>query len=114
MFPGINQKQMQQMMKKMGISQENLNAKEVIIRLEDKEIVVLSPNVQKVHMMGEETFQITGKIVERNIETMPEISDSDIDAVVSQTNCSREDAVLEIKASNGDLAKAILKLSEKN
>ncbi len=41
MMPGMNSRQAKQMMKRMGIQQVELPAKEVIIRLEDKEILIL-------------------------------------------------------------------------
>ena len=65
MFPGVNPRQMQQMMRKMGIAQVDLPAQEVIIRLPDKELVFPNPSVAKVNMMGQETFQLTGEFVER-------------------------------------------------
>ena len=61
MFPGMNPKMMKQAMKKMGMKQEELNAKQVIIVLEDKELVFENPGVSKVNMMGQDTYQITGE-----------------------------------------------------
>ena len=61
MFPGMNPRKMQQMMKQLGIKQEEIPATEVIIRLEDRELIIAKPSVSKVDMMGQETFQITGE-----------------------------------------------------
>jgi len=102
---------MRQAMKKMGISQQEMNAKEVIIRLEDKEIVITNPNVAKVNMMGQDTYQITGEEHERFIDTAPEISEEDVQTVMEQANCTKEEATKAIEETNGDLAEAILKLS---
>lgn len=115
MLPGmnINPRMMKQAMKKMGIKQQELDAKEVIIRLKDKELVISNPSVSKVNMMGQETYQITGDVEERALSTEPEISEDDINVVIEQCNCSREEAENAIKEANGDLAKAIMNLKEK-
>ncbi len=115
MIPGMNPRQMNQMMKKMGIKQQELPAVEVIIRLEDKEIVIPQPQVSKVNMMGQETYQITGEEFERPLEeadATPDISDEDVATVVEQTGKSEEEAREAIVEASGDLAEAIMKLSE--
>ena len=48
MFPGVNPRDMQKAMKKMGIQQEEIDAVEVIIRLEDRDIIITEPQVSKV------------------------------------------------------------------
>lgn len=111
MFP-INQREMQKAMKRMGIKQEEIPALQVIIRLEDKDIVVDEPQVSKVNMMGSETFQVTGKVSEQRRDTSVEISDDDISTVVSQTGCSEERAREVLTEVNGNIAEAIMKLSE--
>ena len=65
---------MQQMMKKMGIQQVDIPAQEVIIRTEDKEIVIRHPQVAKVNMMGQETYQVVGEAEERTISTTPTLT----------------------------------------
>ena len=77
MLPGMNPRKMQQMMKKMGIQQVEIPATEVIIKGEEKEIVITDPQVSKVNMMGQETFQITGQVEEKELSTEPEISEED-------------------------------------
>lgn len=110
MFPGINKRKMEQVMRQMGMSQENIDATEVIIRCPDKEIVISNPQVAKINMMGQDSFQITGKYEERALSSAPEISEDDIKTVAEQANCSEEDAKAAIEEANGDLAAAILKL----
>lgn len=109
----MNSKQMKQAMKKMGIAQQELEAKEVIIRFEDKEIIFTNPNVSKVNMMGQETYQIIGDSIERSLDTTPEISEEDIKTVMEQTGASEEQVLEVLKENNGDLADAILTLSKK-
>ena len=93
MFPGVNPRQMQGMMKKMGVSQVDIPATEVIIKTADKEIIIVNPQVAKVKMMGQETFQISGEIHEREVSTEPEINEDDIQTVIDQTGVQKEDAM---------------------
>ena len=99
-------------MKRMGIQQQDLDAKEVIIRLADKELVFSDPQVAKVNMMGQETFQIIGTPEERSLSTEPEISEEDIQTVVDQAGVDKEKALETIKKHKGDIAAAILELTE--
>jgi nascent polypeptide-associated complex subunit alpha len=114
MYPGINPRQMRQAMKKMGVQQEDLEAKEVIIKLDDRELVFSNPGVAKVNMMGQESFQITGEYEERELDSGSdvEISEEDIKTVMEQTEVSKEDAKKALEETNGDIAEAILKLKE--
>ena len=68
MFPGMNPKAMEQAMKKMGIAQQPVEAQEVVIRCADRDIIISNPDVVKVNMMGQMTFQISGTAVERKRE----------------------------------------------
>jgi len=106
----MNSRSMAKAMKRMGIQQTELDAKEVIIRLEDKELVFTKPQVAKVNMMGQETFQVIGTPEERSISTEPEISEEDIQTVIDQTGVDKEKALEAIKKHKGDIAAAILEL----
>lgn len=108
MFGGINPKQMQGMMKKMGISQEEINASRVIIECEDKNIIIENPSVLRVKMQGNESFQISGDISEE--ESSP-FSEEDIEMVLEKTKKSREEVIKALENSNGDIAEAIMELS---
>jgi nascent polypeptide-associated complex subunit alpha len=114
MIPGMNMnsRQMKQAMKRMGIQQEEMDAKEVIIILEDKKIVISNPNVSKVNMMGQETYQITGEENIESLETKAEINEDDIKTVMEQTSVSEQEAKAAIEEADGDLAQAIMNLSE--
>lgn len=113
MFPGVNPRQMNQMMRKMGIQQKEIPAKEVLIRAEDKEIIISNPSVSRVNMMGQDTFQITGDIQERELSTTPDINEDDLKTVMEQANVDEDTARKTIEECDGDLAEAIMKLSEK-
>ncbi len=107
MFPGMNSRQAKQMMRRMGIKQEELDATQVIIKLQDKELVINEPSVSKVNMQGQETFQITGESRE---ESRQAYSEDDVKMVIEKTN-KPADAVREaLEKSNGDIAEAILEL----
>jgi nascent polypeptide-associated complex subunit alpha len=106
MFAGINPRQMQGMMKKMGISQEEIPSEKVIIEKKDgNKIIINNPSVMKIKMQGQTSFQITGEESEEL-----GISKEDIKTIMEKTNCSEEQAKNALK-STGDLAEAILKLS---
>ena len=112
MFPGINPRQAAKMMKRMGIQQQEIDATEVIIKTPEKELIISNPQVSKVNMMGQETFQIIGDVTEKEISASPEINEDDIKTVIEQANVTKEEAEKAITEAKGDLAKAILNLKE--
>ncbi|MCC7574625.1 nascent polypeptide-associated complex protein [Candidatus Woesearchaeota archaeon] len=112
MIPGLNPKQMRQAMKQMGIKQDDLPATEVIIKLKDSEIIITDPSVQRIVMQGQESFQVSGNIQEKEIDNTPDISEEDIEMVMSQANCTKEEAKAAIEICEGDLAQAIIELND--
>lgn len=104
MFQGMDPKLVKQAMKKMGMKQDDIPATEVIIKTPDKDLIIRNPTVQKITMMGEESFQITGDVEESAN------NEEDIKTVMEQTSCSRNEALSALEKSNGDLAKAIMDL----
>lgn len=100
------------MMKRMGINQKDLDAVQVVIRLPDKELVFDSPSVSIISMQGQETFQLSGDYEEKTLETYPDIGAADVQAVVDQTQCDKETAERLLKKHNGDIAAAILEITE--
>ena len=108
----MNPRKMQQMMKKMGIQQQEIDAQEVIIKTKDKQLVFSHPQVSRVNMMGQDTFQIIGEPEEKSLSTTPELNEDDISTVMEQANVSKEEAEKALKKSKGDLAKAIITLQE--
>ncbi|MCK4884309.1 MAG: nascent polypeptide-associated complex protein [Candidatus Diapherotrites archaeon] len=109
MMPGkINPKQMQRMMKQMGIQNEELDAEEVIIKLRDRELVIANPQVTKVKMQGTVTFQIIGDAQERTLG----IPQSDIEMVMDATSKSEDESKQALEETDGDIAEAIEKLTD--
>ena len=115
MIPGMNKKQMKQMerqMKKMGTNMKDLDgAVEVIIRFEDKELIIDEPSVSLMSVMGSETYQIEGKAREVELEYEIEIPDEDVEMVANSANVSEDKAREALEECKGDLAEAIMKLS---
>ncbi len=111
MFPGVDPRQMQGMLKKMGISQEEIDASRVIIeKTDNSRIIINNPSVTKIKMQGQETFQIAGEITEESAEE--ETSEEDIKTVIEKTGVSEKIARETLEKNNGDLAETILELSE--
>lgn len=109
----MNPKQMQKMMKQMGMKQESIDATRVEMFLSSGDKLVFdSPDVQKVKMMGQETYQLTGSAHVESVDTTPDISEEDVQTVVDQTGVSEDAAREAIEEANGDLAEAIMKLAE--
>ena len=113
MLPGlgkINPKQMQAMMKQMGINQSEIDASKVIIEKTDGGKIVIEPaNVQKINMQGQTSYQISGEEHEEEGESF---SKEDIKTVMEKAGCTEEQAEEALENSNGDLAEAILELGE--
>jgi len=107
----MNAKQMEKMMKQMGIRQEQIDAEEVVIKTAGGEILVSNPQVVKVKVGGQETFQITGEISEREKAEKKETSEEDAKLVAQQSGASLEDARAAL-AETGDIAEAIMKLKK--
>ena len=110
MIPGMNPRDLQKAMKRLGINQQEIDAQEVIIKTAEKEIVIHNPQVSKVNMMGQETFQIIGRAEERTLSSEPSISQDDIQTVMEQTGAEELSAKEAIKKNNGNLAQAIMDL----
>jgi nascent polypeptide-associated complex subunit alpha len=108
MIPGLSQRDLAKAMERMGIRQEPIPATEVIIRCGDKDLIISQPQVSKVNMMGQETFQVIGKAVERARELA--ISEDDVKTVMDQAGVGKEKAMEAIRRNQGDLAAAILEL----
>ena len=117
MMPGINQRQMAQAMKRMGIAQKEIDAVQVIIKCSDKELVFENPQVAAINMMGQSTYQIIGTPHERALSSIPltiesTISEEDIQVVVEQTGATSTQARATLEKHDGDLAGAILELKK--
>ncbi len=110
MFPKkIDRRQMERAMRQMGVKMDELDGvREVVIKLSDREIVLPNAQVVRTDMAGQRSYQVSGQEFERKPEL--ELSEEDIKLVMEQAGVEREEAVLALKETNGDIAEAILKL----
>ncbi|MCD6484679.1 MAG: nascent polypeptide-associated complex protein [Candidatus Odinarchaeota archaeon] len=115
----IRDRNLARMMKRMGLNMNELSdVTEVIIRLTDKELVLEKPQVIKMSVGGQDVFQITGIVEERELASEEssvtiELSEEDIQLVASQANVSLEEARAALEQTNGDLAQAIMLLKQR-
>jgi nascent polypeptide-associated complex subunit alpha len=116
MFPGLNPKKMQAMMKQMGIAQQEIEANRVVIESDEGNIIINNPSVVKINMQGQENFQISGDISEEDASETEESEEEnsqedDIKTIMEKVGCIEEEAKQALEKSNGDLTEAILSLS---
>ena len=117
MFPGgMSPKQMQTVLKRMGIKVEEIEAERVIIQGKDQNIVITNPQVMLTKMPNQEMFQVSGEVAYEDKETGEEvkvdITDDDIEMVMDQAGVDRETAERALVAAEGDIADAIMQLKK--
>jgi len=112
MFPGkVNPKKMKQMMKQMGMEMEEIEGVEkVVIYTPAGNYVFDDAQVVATTMQGATSYQLTGEA--RFEEAVPEIPEEDVALVASQTGKTDEVAKATLIETRGDIAEAILKLSQ--
>ncbi|MGD0145797.1 MAG: nascent polypeptide-associated complex protein [Nitrososphaerales archaeon] len=99
------------MMERMGIDMKEIpNVQEVVIRTADKEMRIKNPSVSEVNAQGNRVFQVAGEVEEVEVERET-FNEEDILLVQQQTGASRERALAALKESDGEVARAILKLA---
>ena len=112
MFPRkFNPRQLNQLMKQFGINVKEIDdVVKVVIQTKDKDYIFEDAEVTVMEAQGQKTYQIAGnpKIVEKK-EDMPK---EDILLVMEKTGKTEKEAKKALEESNGDIAEAILKLSE--
>lgn len=99
-------------MQQMGVKQDDIEATRVEIYTPTAKIIIEPCQVAEVNMMGQRSIQVTGTTNVVPLDTQAEISQEDIDVVVEQTGVSREKAKQAIENAKGDLASAIIDLSQ--
>lgn len=115
MFPGMNPRELRRALKRLGIQVNELeDVREVQIILSDKKIVIDKPQVLEMKSAGQSIFQVIGIPRTEKLEKTIEVSEEDIEFVISQTGVSREEAKEALIKAKGDLAEAILYLKEKS
>lgn len=103
------------MMKKMGISTEEIEGvEEVIIKTKTRDYVFKKVAVAVVSVQGQKIYQLVGEpeIIEK--APKPKYTQEDVLLVIQQTNVSEEEARKALEECDGQPAEAIMKiLSEK-
>jgi nascent polypeptide-associated complex subunit alpha len=115
MMPGrMNSKQLAQMMKRFGINVKDINnVEKVVIQTDTKEYVFEEAEVTVMEAQGQKTFQIIGNpIIKTRGGEAQETQKEDVKLVMEQTGKSEAEVRKALKETNGDLAEAILKLSQ--
>ena len=108
MMPGMNPKQMEKLMKQMGIKSRNISAAKVTIESDEGNIIVENPQITEIVMQGQKSYQISG-----DVKVEEQIKEDDVKLVMEQAGCTRDEAVKALEEKNGDIAEAIL-LLERN
>ncbi|MBI2971139.1 MAG: nascent polypeptide-associated complex protein [Candidatus Aenigmarchaeota archaeon] len=106
-FGRMNDKKLQEAMKKLNLNVREVNAEEVIIKCKDRNIIISKPEIMIADMLGKEVYQITGEISESASS-----SETDIKLVMEKTGKDRETVVRKLEELDNDLAKAIMELTE--
>jgi len=105
MFPGMDQKKMEQLLKQMGVKMDNIQANEVIIKTDSGDIRIENPQVVKTSMKGQVIFQVSGNVKEQTI------TDEDVKLVMEQSGVKDKDKIKQaLQETNGDIVEAIMKL----
>ena len=105
---GLDPKKMQGMMKQLGIKQEEVAAKRVVIEKEDGgKIIIDEPSVSKITMQGQDSWQVTGEAREEEEEGLRE---EDIKLVMEKTGKSEEESRKALEEAGGEVAQAIIDL----
>jgi len=86
---------------------KELKVKKVIFELENEKWIFEDPKVVEANVMGARLFQVFGEF-----KTEENISEEDLEIIMSKTNCSRETALKALKKTR-DLAEAILLIENK-
>jgi nascent polypeptide-associated complex subunit alpha len=127
MMPGgpRNARQMQMMMRRLGMTTEPLDGvEEVIVRTKQQEHVFHAPEVTVVSVQGVTTYQVVGQpeIRPRTTAAPPSPGhptpvplpsgppEEDIQLVMEQGGVPRPEAMAALAATNGEPAEAILRL----
>ena len=110
----INPREARRMMQRMGLNMGAMpDVEQVIFKTSSKEIIVENPEVAVMEMQGQKIFQVTGeKIVEKTVEKAVKIPEEDVQLVATQARVSPEQARAALEQTKGDLAQAILLLSQ--
>ncbi len=112
MMPGnINPRQMKAMMKKLGMSVEPIeDVQQIVIKTPKGNYIFEGAEVTAMTMQGVTTYQIVGQ--PRFEEAEVGIPKEDVSMVAAQANVPEDAAKAALVATKGDIAEAIMRLSQ--
>lgn len=112
----IKPRDIDKMMRSMGIHVENIEATEVLIKLSSGDsIMIKDPQVSLMRVGSEEIYQVMGRAERLSgpaVEQTYSPSEEDVSLVALQAGVDTETARKALIETRGDLAEAILKLKE--
>ena len=99
------------MMDRLGINMKEIpNVEEVVIKTPGREMHITNASVSEVNAQGQRVFQVMGEVEEVEVDRKT-FSEEDILLVQQQTGVSKERAVAALEETDGEVARAILKLT---
>jgi nascent polypeptide-associated complex subunit alpha len=110
----MNPREAKRMMQRMGMNMGAMpDVEQVIFKTSSKEIIVENPEVTVMEMQGQKIFQVMGdRITEKAVEKEVKIPEEDVQLVATQANVGPDQARTALEQTKGDLAQAILLLSQ--
>jgi nascent polypeptide-associated complex subunit alpha len=115
----ISSRQAKRLMSQLGMQVEEIrDTRQVIIKTLKREIVIDNPDVSVTHMQGQDIYQVMGgsvteRAVQESVEEEPlVIPEEDVHLVAQQAGVDVEAARKALEAAEGDLAQAILNLTQ--
>ena len=107
----MDNRQARRAMERLGINMKEIEGvEEVIIKTKQKEFHITNPSVSEVNAQGSRVFQVAGDVEETEVERKT-FNEEDILLVQQQTGVSKERAEAALNESDGEVARAILKLT---
>lgn len=101
------------MMDKMGVDMKEVsNVQEVIIKTDKKEIIIQTPTVTEMDHQGNTTFMVNADSYSERELDVPVFSDDEINLICDETGVDKDAAASALAEADGDIAKAILALTE--
>ena len=106
----MNPKNMEKMLKRLGMQVKELPVEEVILKFWTYQVKIKNPEVAVMNVMGKNVYQVAGE--EKKEPLAP--SEEDIKLVMEKTGKDRETVLEKLKQLNNDLAKAIIELKKES
>lgn len=115
----MNPREQKRMMQRMGMNMDTVpDVQQVIIKTNEKDIVIDEPEVAILQVQGQKMYQVIGGQVSEQAPSkrqtaqvaQPMFSEEDVRLVADQTGKSLDKAKEALIECEGDLAKAILLL----